>query len=70
MAKAKNKHGPGCMLCAYEKRQKIKAGFSGRYMEHRYCDNPKPCNGFMITPPEYKRKEICATYRGGGARRD
>jgi hypothetical protein len=63
MAKIKNRHGPGCMLCAHEKTKEIKAGFRG-YNKHRYCDNQKPCDGMKIKPPEYQKREICAAYRG------
>jgi hypothetical protein len=60
-----NKHGPGCNFCAHEKSRMIRAGFRG-LNRHWYCDNQKPCNGFLVKPPEYKQKVICATYRGGG----
>jgi predicted nucleic acid-binding Zn-ribbon protein len=64
MRKQMNKHGPGCMLCAYEKSRVIRAGCCG-YNNHKYCSNNIPCDGYKINPPEYKERIIVATYRGG-----
>jgi hypothetical protein len=63
MAKQKNRHGPICISCVYEKTRIMNSGLRG-FNVHRYCDCQKPCNGIEDEPPEYKEKVVCATYGG------
>jgi hypothetical protein len=64
----KNKHGPMCRLCEYEKRLSTRAGFCGTIVR-KYCSNKKSCDGFLVNPPEYKKQETGFHGRGGGARK-